>query len=147
MLTITLTRKELERHDACSDGLDLFDALKSWQDDVRAARALKPRRGLRLEWTLLHQVWLAATYPSHARWLQETGIIPPVHGRRANLAGANLAGANLRGANLAGANLTGANLDGADLTGATVAKNFEAPKGWEIYTAACGCCACIRRAQ
>jgi hypothetical protein len=127
MLTLTITRDDLDRLGACADGLAMFDQLKTGQDDVRALRNLKPRRALRLRWGLLEQVWIAVSYPEFAGWLLDVGIVPPVYGRRADLYGANLDGANLYGANftradLARANLARANLEGANLYGANLAR-------------------------
>ena len=122
MQIIRLTRAELEAEKACGtkeskypgSGLELFDRIKSMQDDVRIAAGRRPRRCLRLRWTLIEQLWLATAYPSYFGWLCDAGLLPRVHAKH----GANLGSANLRSANLYGADLYGANLGGADLRSA-----------------------------
>ena len=158
MLIFRVTREELRRKGACESGLALFDTIKTMQDDERAKRGRKPRRAFQTKLTLLHQLWLAATYPQFLAWLIDMRLMPCVNGRLANLEGANLEGANLDGANLEGANLQGANLYGADLDGANLeganlyganleganliranrASNDPMPNGWRL--AACKCC-------
>jgi len=125
MIIISITETALRAEDPCVDGLDLFRAIKRHQDEVRAAEGKPLRRGLRVRWTRLHGLWLAAAYPSMAGWLADKGIVPQVSLpfadlRGANLRGADLDGANLRGADLDGANLPFANLDGANLRGANL---------------------------
>ena len=121
MLIIQLRRADLEREGACREGLALFDAIKAAQDDVRRATGRKPRRSLRVRWTLTHQLWMATAYPQFFGWLGDVGLLPRAHARSgANLGGANLCGANLCGANLVGANHCGANLGGANLYGANL---------------------------
>ena len=148
MLIFRVTREELRRKGACESGLALFGTIKAMQDDERAKRGRKPRRAFQTKLTLLHQLWLAATYPQFLAWLIDMRLMPCVNGRRANLEnanlqnanlyGANLYGANLRGANLQNANLRGANLDGANLQNANRLKDDSIPNGWQF--AACGCC-------
>ena len=149
MLIIQLRRADLEREGACREGLALFDAIKAAQDDVRRATGRKPRRSLRVRWTLTHQLWMATAYPQFFGWLGDVGLLPRAHARSgANLGGANLYGANLYGANLVRANLDGANLDGANLCGANLcgARNWPAsvpiPDGWRLCDQGC----CLRRA-
>ena len=120
MLIFRVTREELRRKGACESGLALFDTIKTMQDDERAKRGRKPRRAFQTKLTLLHQLWLAATYPQFLAWLIDMRLMPCVNGRLANLEGANLEGANLIRANLYGANLQNANLRGADLDGANL---------------------------
>jgi hypothetical protein len=119
-LILRLQRKALRQHDACESGLALFDSIKGLQDEARAEAGRKPRRALRVELTLLHQLWMATAYPAFMSWLIDVGLMPCVNGQRANLEGANLEGANLVRANLEGANLVGANLEGANLEGANL---------------------------
>ena len=153
MLIFRVTREELRRKGACESGLALFGTIKAMQDDERAKRGRKPRRAFQTKLTLLHQLWLAATYPQFLAWLIDMRLMPCVNGRRANLYGADLDGANLEGANLQGANLYGADLDGANLEGANLyganleganliranrASNDPMPNGWRL--AACECC-------
>jgi len=148
MLIFRVTREELRRKGACESGLALFGTIKAMQDDERAKRGRKPRRAFQTKLTLLHQLWLAATYPQFLAWLIDMRLMPCVNGRRANLIranlkganldGANLDGANLKGANLKGANLEGANLEGANLIRANRASNDPMPNGWRL--AACKCC-------
>ena len=116
MITVTIHRKTLERNEACSEGLALFDAIASLQsksDPKRRAR-IKVRH-----WTPLHSVWaMAAGHGRFLQWAESRGIVPRANLYGANLSGANLSRANLSGANLYGANLSGANLYGASLSGA-----------------------------
>ena len=121
MLIIQLRRADLEREGACREGLALFDAIKAAQDDVRRATGRKPRRSLRVRWTLTHQLWMATAYPQFFGWLGDVGLLPRAHARSgANLGGANLVRANLDGANLVRANLYGANLVRANLVRANL---------------------------
>jgi hypothetical protein len=118
MISVSITRAELERHVACREGLELFDLLLG--DQVG---------GLQFpEWSGYHGILLAVWQPNFASWLRNHRIVPQIYAPWANLRGANLSGANLLEANLFGANLSGANLygalkfganlTGADLTGA-----------------------------
>ncbi len=116
MQILMLDRRTLQEFGASEDDLALFDSIKLAQDDVRRASGQKPRRSLRVEWTLTAQLWAATAYPGFFGWLRDQGAVPPVHAeRRANLYGANLIRANLYSANLEGAILEGANLEGAIL--------------------------------
>ena len=108
MLIFRVTRDELLQKGACAKGLALFDQIKAMQDEERAKRGRKPRCAFQTKLTLLHQLWLAATYPQFLAWLIDQRLMPCVNGRRANLEGASLEGANLEGASLEGANLAGA---------------------------------------
>jgi hypothetical protein len=138
MILVRLTREALHAHRSCAAGVEVFDAIAS-------------DGAVEIEWTPLAAVWLAAAYPTYARWLRERGLVPPAYLRdavlrgadlrgadlrgaylrraylrgadlaRADLARADLAGADLRGANLEGANLEGADLEVADLEGADLA--------------------------
>jgi len=124
-LILRLTRAEVRRAGACSEGLALFDELKALQDDARRTAGRSPRRALRVPYTLLHQLWAATAYPQFFGWLGDVGLLPRAHGPKANLGGAdlrsaNLGGADLRSANLGGADLRSANLGGADLRGANL---------------------------
>jgi hypothetical protein len=103
MISVMITLQELEDHDACQEGLELFEDIALLQGDETKLHIP--------EWTLLHTIWLMTT--GHEKWLVEEGIVP-----RANLGGAYLGGANLGGADLGGAYLEGANLGGAYLEGA-----------------------------
>ena len=113
MLIFRVTREELRRKGACESGLALFGTIKAMQDDERAKRGRKPRRAFQTKLTLLHQLWLAATYPQFLAWLIDMRLMPCVNGRLANLEGANLEGANR-------------------------ASNDPMPNGWRL--AACKCC-------
>jgi uncharacterized protein YjbI with pentapeptide repeats len=108
-VVVTITRRTLRAHGACSDGIKLFEALRLAQGR---------RCSVRVTWDLLGQLWLAQAFPSFASWLREHGLTPQVSAPNANLVGANLDGANLVGAYLAGAYLARAYLDGANLVGA-----------------------------
>ena len=107
-MKITITRKKLEKLDACESGLYLFDQLAEGASKVR------------IKWDQCAQVWFAAAYPELYRWCVDVAILPKFSLRRANLWGANPLGADLRGANLLGADLRGANLEGAYLRGANL---------------------------
>jgi len=104
---ITITRAELVEHQACADGLDMYDAI---------ARELGTPDRITIEWSPLAWLWLG----SHAKWLHDREIAPMPSFARADLRGANLDGAYLRGANLSGAYLCGAYLRGAYLSGANL---------------------------
>jgi hypothetical protein len=110
MITVFITRDELVLHEACDDGLAMFDAI--------AHLAGTPGIVAVAEWTRLHSVWAIFTCSSFALWCEDEGIIPRANLRYADLRGANLSDADLRGADLRGANLGGAYLGGADLRGA-----------------------------
>ena len=120
MLTLRLNRKDLKKRRACSKGLALFDLIKEMQDEIRTANGKQLRKSLKVEWSLLHQIWAATTWPEFMSWLIDAGLTPCVNAAGANLQGANLRGANLYGANLWGANLRDANLRGANLQGANL---------------------------
>ncbi len=121
-IKVEITREELTAHNACKDGIALFEAC--------CRRFKGGARKVRVDWTPLHAVWSAVAYPSFTGWARDVGIIPMANLSGANLRGANLSGAdlrdadlsgaNLRGADLYGANLRGANLRGADLSGANL---------------------------
>src|SRR5258708_39418569 len=82
MITVTITKEQLEAADACGDGLDLYEACCCEVGHVQIK-----------DWQHVHSVWLATAYPSFSDWLVSNGIIP-----RANLARANLGGAHPDGA-------------------------------------------------
>ena len=105
-MKITITRKSLQKLEACDSGLTLFDALADGASKIR------------IKWDQLSQVWFATAYPGFYRWCVEVAILPEFALRGADLWGANLQGADLRGANLWGADLQGADLQGANLEGA-----------------------------
>jgi hypothetical protein len=105
-VTLRLRRAVLESHEACADGLALFDAIAT--DGV-----------VEVEWTPLAMTWIAVAHPGFAGWLRWRGLTPASLAC-ANLYGADLEGANLYGANLGGADLRGANLEGASLRGANL---------------------------
>ena len=107
---VWISRQRLIDAGACREGLALFDALKSAQDERRSARGLRPRALLRLEWSTLAYLWLESEGRRFASWMFHCGIVPMPSFARANLGGANLGGANLGGAYLGGANLDGAYL-------------------------------------
>jgi uncharacterized protein YjbI with pentapeptide repeats len=145
-ITVSLWRCTLVKHRACDEGLAAFDAIASLQPESDTRRL----RRVRVYWTPLHAVWLAAAMPSFSSWLIGEGLLPMLtlsranlygadlsganlYGAdlsRANLSGANLSGANLSGANLSRANLSGANLYGADLSGANLYGSDPVPAGW-----------------
>ena len=78
MYTVTITRKELESHNACADGLALFDAIA-------------PDGTLTIEWSPLCDAWLSVSW--HARWLIDCRIVPRANLHRADLRRADLYGA------------------------------------------------------
>jgi hypothetical protein len=83
VISVTLHRDELTRHDACDASMPFFEWLRDAQgrdDSVRVR-----------EWTPLHSLWLAVVRLSDAEWLTRRGLIPGMSG--ANLSGANLSGA------------------------------------------------------
>lgn len=110
MIFVTITRRLLAEHQACAEGLTLFDHVAAMSK--RSPRGV-PR--IKVRWTIAHQLWAATAYPSFYAWLRDKSLAPQLSMARANLYGADLQGANLRGANLRGADLRGANLYGADL--------------------------------
>jgi uncharacterized protein YjbI with pentapeptide repeats len=96
MIKIRLHRNELNRLNACPEGMKLFESLQ--------------KRGVFCSnWTQLHAVWAAVTWPDFVGWMVTNGLLPI----------ANLSGADLYGANLSGANLSGV-------------YNYTLPEGWEI---------------
>jgi uncharacterized protein YjbI with pentapeptide repeats len=104
MIHVTITLKELREADACREGRALFHSLRKMQGR---------QRSVRIEWTPLAQVWLAAAFGEFSNWLYQNKLTP-----RLSLEGVDLRGAYLRGAYLSGAYLSGADLSGADLRGA-----------------------------
>jgi uncharacterized protein YjbI with pentapeptide repeats len=152
VISVRLTREELQRHGACAEGLGLFEWLcgEQGRDDLHVR-----------EWTAFHSLYLAAGLPAFAGWLRDEGLIPGLSGAdlrgadlrgayltRTNLSGANLYGANLSGAYLSGSNLSDANLSGAYLSGAYLSganlygaylsgayyPHGDLPEGWERGT-------------
>jgi hypothetical protein len=107
MIYVSITKSELEKHQACRKGMKLFASIAFGGEWVG-------------QWTPLHAVWSAVAYPSFHGWLRENGIIPAANLYGANLSGADLSRANLYGANLSGANLSRANLSEANLYGANL---------------------------
>ena len=119
MITVTIHRKSLQDAGACADGLALFSRIAAMQPETDSRRQDR----IRVRWTRLHRVWLAAAYPSFWWWLYGNGFVPEsclsgADMRGANLRSANLYGADMRSANLYGADMRSANLYGADLGGA-----------------------------
>ena len=107
---LTLRRRDLVAAGACNEWLAQFDAICALRGDDHAPWVRRggvsrrdPER-LRIELTLLAQVWAARDARGAVEWLRMKGLWPS----------ANLRGANLRGADLRGADLYGANLYGAD---------------------------------
>ena len=101
MIYVSITKAELLKHEACDEGMRLFDAIASGDEWVG-------------KWTPLHSVWLATAYPAFRAWLRHRGLIPITDLAHANLFGADLSGANLSRAYLSGADLSRANLSGAN---------------------------------
>lgn len=96
---------------ACERGRALFSEILGHANDVRHAAGKKPSRYLSIEWTSLHQLWLATAYPQFFGWLRDNRLIPLI--------------------NLRNADLSCADLSGAILSGAIISVNTEPPKGWE----------------
>lgn len=116
MITVTIHRRTLVEHDACAEGLALYDAIAAMQPETDARRHKRIKIA---NWTPLHSVWaIAAGHSGFLWWLEDRGIVPRADLRGADLSGAYLGGADLRGADLRGADLSGAYLRGADLRGA-----------------------------
>lgn len=93
MITVTITRRELEQRNACAEGLALHESISRLQG-CRDGTIVQV-----VDWTPLHYVWLLRDGPaacealgyqrtSVAPWLAAEGLIP-----RANLRGAYLSGA------------------------------------------------------
>lgn len=115
MISVTIHRKTLEKHEACKAGLALYDAIAAMLPESDARR---DRRIRIANWTPLHSIWAyAAGYGAFAQWLEVRGIIPHADLSRAHLYGAYLYGVNLSGANLSRANLSRADLSRANLYG------------------------------
>ena len=110
MINVKITRDELRQHNACANGMALFESIVALQGHKRSIYIR--------DWTPLHMVWCASAYPGFWQWCRDLNIVPQVTLTRANLTRAYLTGANLTGAYLTGANLTGADLTDAYLTGA-----------------------------
>jgi uncharacterized protein YjbI with pentapeptide repeats len=109
MIHVTITLKELREADACREGRALFHSLRKMQGR---------QRSVRIEWTPLAQVWLAAAFGEFSNWLYQNKLTPRLSLEGVDLRGADLSGADLRGAYLRGAYLSGADLRGAYLRGA-----------------------------
>ena len=108
MLTVNISRKELQSRGACASGIDQLLVIAKLQGRKYSVRVR--------DWTPLHDVWLAKALPAFSRWLRDTSLVPIPNLRRADLRGADLHGADLTGADLTGADLHGANLYGAQIT-------------------------------
>ena len=112
MINVKITRDELRQHNACANGMALFESIVALQGHKRSIYIR--------DWTPLHMVWCASAYPGFWQWCRDLNIVPQVTLTRANLTRAYLTGANLTGAYLTGANLTGADLTDAYLTRANL---------------------------
>ena len=84
MLTLRLNREDLKKRRACSKGLALFDLIKEMQDEIRTANGKQLRKSLKVEWSLLHQIWAATTWPEFMSWLITVGLAPCVNGAGAD---------------------------------------------------------------
>lgn len=91
MMSITITKKDLQKHNACPTGMQLFDRIATTNKNGGPTELV-------IEWTPLHDVWLAVAYPGFASWLRDKKLIPIP----------DLGGADLRSANLSDADLGGA---------------------------------------
>ncbi len=90
MISVSIYRSTLVKHEACRNGLALYDAIAALLPEADKRR----RRRIRIaNWTPLHFIWLVQT--GFGMWLAGRNLIPI-----ANLYGANLSGANLERANL-----------------------------------------------
>ena len=109
MLTVNISRKELQSRGACASGIDQLLVIAKLQGRKYSVRVR--------DWTPLHDVWLAKALPAFSRWLRDTSLVPIP---------------NLRGADLRRADLHGADLAGVDLTG--VYRNSDDPPvpGWRV---------------
>ena len=107
MMTITITRQQLEDLSACDEALRAFAevygtiATEDWTRDKQIEILLSP-------------------LGRFVGWAWEKGLLPMWSMNGASLYGANLNYASLNGANLNGASLNGANLNHANLNGAKV---------------------------
>ena len=87
MISISLYRRELERLDACADGLALYDAIAALLPE---SDRLRHRRIRVARWTKLHSLWLyVAGYARLAAWLEREGLIPMADLSRADLSRAH----------------------------------------------------------
>jgi len=112
MITVKITRAELVRHGACEGGLALFDR----------ACELGGVECLEMEWTPLHDVWLAVVHSDFASWLRAEKIIP-----RADMSYADMSDANMRGADMSYADMSYANMRGAIWPA-----DVPTPEGWRL---------------
>lgn len=108
MISVAISLNDLLELDPCSRGVDRFMSLVPSPELFGHATVSIP------EWTPLHGLWLAKTWPDDFRWLVERELVPRLSAVRANLAGIDLSDANLYGASFPLAHLDGANLFIAD---------------------------------
>lgn len=113
-ITVSLWRAALVRLGAPAAHLTLFDALAAFQPQADPRRLKR----LRIRWTRLSQLWLAAVYPDLGAWLRRSGLVPTLSFDGVDLRGIALPGADLSRTDFSGASLAGASLVGADLVDA-----------------------------
>src|ERR1051325_2972963 len=114
MISVTISRAELQEKLACDEGMALFESVLALCDP----KSREKGRIYIKEWTPLHDVWIRLS--RFSAWLEGRRIIPRAYLYGAYLYGVNLYGAYLYGADLYGANLYGADLGGANLGGANL---------------------------
>ena len=115
----TVTKQQLIKLDACSEGIELFERVFGDTAEIDVSHPgyqigmlMYPESRPFLGW-----LWLVGVLPR----LKMAGVsFKYANLRSADLRSANLEGANLRSANLRDADLWGANLRSADLWGANL---------------------------
>jgi len=100
--SITISRSDLLEHNACEDGLALFDSFAQGQEEIT------------IPWGTLEYLWLEAE-TKFASWLYFAKLAPLPNFSKLDLSGANLSSVDLSFANLSSANLSFANLSSVDL--------------------------------
>ena len=77
MINVKITRDELRQHNACANGMALFESIVALQGHKRSIYIR--------DWTPLHMVWCASAYPGFWQWCRDLNIVPQVTLTRANL--------------------------------------------------------------
>jgi uncharacterized protein YjbI with pentapeptide repeats len=111
-IRVSLWRGALLRLGASEQHLATFDRLAALQPPSDSRRS----RRLKLRWSRLAQLWLAAAYPSFGAWLGRSGLVPMLSFEGTDLRRAELQSANLSRTDFSGASLSRACLTGADLS-------------------------------
>lgn len=110
MISVTITRKELEDIGFDDEGLKFFDSI-STDDGIVFIK----------DWGVLHNILLAKNNYSNA--LINAGLIPAINLFNSDLSGCNLSGSNLSNCNISLSNLSNCNLSYSNLSNSNLFKS------------------------